>query len=106
MFSICSGTVMFGRAASGLPPSTPALHCPRPGSGDAELETLAELRAREDELAREWQWLVDVLNKVARARADNGEHDAFRLLQQQCVAVGQRRVVLNLRMATLTGPPA
>jgi hypothetical protein len=74
--------------------------------GDAELETLAELRAREDELAREWQWLVDVLNKVARARADNGEHDAFRLLQQQCVAVGQRRVELNLRMATLTGPPA
>jgi hypothetical protein len=33
------------------------------------VESVTELQAREKELAREWQWLVDVLNKVARARA-------------------------------------
>lgn len=31
-------------------------------------ETLAELRAREDEVGREWKWLVDTLNEVARFR--------------------------------------
>jgi hypothetical protein len=63
------------------------------------------MQAREDELAREWQWLVDVLNKVARARAEHSELEAFRLLQQQCVAVGQRRVEFNLRIESLNGPP-
>jgi hypothetical protein len=68
------------------------------------VESFAELQAREEELAREWQWLVDVLNKIARARAENEEAETFRLLQQQCVAVGQRRVELHLRIAALTGP--
>jgi hypothetical protein len=45
------------------------------------VESVRELQAREKELAREWQWLVDVLNKVARARADNEEAETFRLLQ-------------------------
>ena len=62
------------------------------------------MQAREKELAREWQWLVDVLNKVTRARAENEEAETFRLLQQQWVAVGQRRVELHLRIAELTGP--
>jgi hypothetical protein len=68
------------------------------------VESVAELEAREKELAREWQWLVDVLNKVARVRAEDEEAETFRLLQQQCIAVGQRRVELNLRIAALTGP--
>lgn len=60
---------------------------------------------RGEELAREWQWLVDVLNTIASARAERAEPEAFRLLQQQCVAVGQRRVEVNLRIAARTGPP-
>ena len=50
------------------------------------MESVRELQAREKELAREWQWLVDVLNKVARAKSENEEAETFRLLQQQCVA--------------------
>ena len=68
------------------------------------MESVRELQAREKELGREWQWRVDVLIKVARARAENEEAETFRLLQQQCVAVGQRRVELHLRIAALTGP--
>ncbi len=68
------------------------------------MESVAELQAREKELAREWQWLVDVLNKVAKARAENEEAETFHLLQQQCVAVGQRRLELHVRIAALTGP--
>jgi hypothetical protein len=68
------------------------------------VESVAELQAREKELAREWQWLVDVLNEVARARAENEEAETFCLLQQQCIAVGQPRVELHLRIAALTGP--
>ena len=30
------------------------------------MESLAELRAREEEVGREWQWLDDALNTVAR----------------------------------------
>lgn len=66
-------------------------------------DRLMELRAREEEVAREWQWLQDALNKVARGRADEGEIHAFRLLQHQAVAVGQRRVELQIEMARLEG---
>ncbi len=64
---------------------------------------LMELRAREEEVAREWQWLQDTLNKVARGRTGEGEVHAFRLLQHQAVAVGQRRVELQIEMARLEG---
>jgi hypothetical protein len=30
------------------------------------MESVAELRAREQEVAREWQWLHEALNTVAR----------------------------------------
>ena len=66
-------------------------------------DRLMELRAREEEVVREWQWLQDALNKVARGRADEGEIHAFRLLQHQAVAVGQRRVELQIEMARLEG---
>jgi hypothetical protein len=64
-------------------------------------ESLEALRAREEEVAREWEWLQDVLNKVARGRAGEEEVHAFRLLQHQAVAVGQRRVELQMEMARL-----
>lgn len=64
-------------------------------------ESMAELQAREEEVTREWQWLHDALNHVARARAENGDAYAFRLLQHQAMTVGQRRVELRLRMAQL-----
>ena len=65
--------------------------------------SLVEVRAREEEVAREWEWLQDALNKVARGRAGDDEVHAFRLLQHQAVAVGQRRVELQIEMAQLQG---
>lgn len=65
------------------------------------MESLAELRAREREVEREWQWLHDALNVVARARAEQGDAAAFRLMQAQAMVVGQRRVELRMRMAEL-----
>jgi hypothetical protein len=66
-------------------------------------DKLTELRIREEEAAREWQWLQDTLNKVARGRAGDDEVHAFRLLQHQAVVVGQRRVELQIEMARLEG---
>lgn len=65
------------------------------------MDSILELRAREDEVAREWEWLNEAINLVARARADDEADNAFRLLQQQAMAVGQRRVELRLKMAEL-----
>lgn len=65
------------------------------------MDSISELRAREDELSREWEWLNETINLVARARAEDETDNAFRLLQQQAMAVGQRRVELRLRMAEL-----
>ncbi len=67
------------------------------------IESLTELRARESEVAREWEWLQKTLNEVARGRAEKGELHAFRLLQHQAVAIGQRRVELQIEMARLEG---
>lgn len=67
-------------------------------------EGLAQLKAREEEIGREWQWLQDVLNHVAHARAEQIDATAFRLLQRQAVAVGQRRVELMMQMAALEKP--
>jgi hypothetical protein len=72
-------------------------------------ESLAELRAREAEAEREWLWLVEALNTIALARAEQGEVHAFRLMQQQAMRVGQRRVELRMEMAALEtdrGSPA
>jgi hypothetical protein len=63
------------------------------------MESLETLLAREEEVAREWQWLHDALNEVARARAEQGDAAAFRLMQQQVLVVGQRRVELRMRAA-------
>ena len=68
------------------------------------MSTWAELRAREQEVEREWLWLHDTLNEVARARADQGDAQAFRLMQHQAMRVGQRRVELRMQMAELERP--
>ena len=70
------------------------------------MESLAELRAREAEVAREWQWLHDALNSVARVRAEHGDAAAFQLMQVQAMSVGQRRVELSLQIAQWQKPEA
>src|SRR5436190_22865329 len=70
------------------------------------MESVAELRAREQEVAREWQWLHDALNTVARVRAENGDAAAFRLMQAQAMRVGQRRIELSLQIAAGKGQQA
>jgi hypothetical protein len=68
------------------------------------MESLAELRAREREVEREWHWLHDTLNEVARVRAENGDAAAFRLMQAQAMRVGQRRIDISMRIAEIQGP--
>jgi hypothetical protein len=70
------------------------------------MESLAELRAREAEVTREWQWLHEALNTVARARAEHGDAAAFQLMQAQAMRVGQRRVELSLQIAQWQKPAA
>lgn len=65
------------------------------------MATLEALEAREEECEREWLWLVEALNAIADARAEEGDAQAFRLMQHQVVKVGQRRVELMLQRAEL-----
>ena len=67
------------------------------------MDSLPELRAREEEIAREWQWLHDTLNEVARVRAEDGEAEAFRLMQAQAMRVGERRIEIGMLIAALEG---
>jgi hypothetical protein len=41
----------------------------------------------------------DALHEVARVRAERGDAAAFRLMQQQIMVVGQRRIELRLQAA-------
>jgi hypothetical protein len=68
------------------------------------MKTLIELRAREAEVEREWTWLHDAINTIARVRAEQGDAAAFGLLQQQAMAVGRRRVELRMQIAAIEGP--
>ncbi len=63
------------------------------------MESIETLQAREEEVGREWEWMHDVINRVARARAHEEDAHAFRILQEQARIVGQRRVALRLMMA-------
>ena len=64
-------------------------------------DDVGELRARQEEVQREWTWLHQTLNEVARVRAERGDAQAFRLMQAQAMRVGQRRVELDTRIAEL-----
>ena len=68
------------------------------------MENLVALRARASELDREWQWLHDALNTIARVRAEQGDARAFRLMQHQAMRVGQRRIEVSMRIAEIEGP--
>ncbi len=68
------------------------------------MKRLEELRIREQEAAREWDWLQTTLNVIARMQVDQEDIHAFRMLQQQAVAVGQRRTELWMQIADLAGP--
>ena len=69
------------------------------------MQSLVELRARECEVSREWHWLHTTLNEVARIHAENGSIEAFRLLHDQAMAVGQRRLELSMQIAEIEGQP-
>jgi hypothetical protein len=47
--------------------------------------------------------MYDVINRVARARADEENAHGFRILREQARIVGQRRVELRLKMAKQEG---
>lgn len=65
------------------------------------MDRLTDLKAREQEVAREWEWLNDTINKVARLRAEDSETQTFRILQEQVRIVGLRRVELMMEVAHL-----
>jgi hypothetical protein len=67
--------------------------------------TLPELRARADEIAREWERLHRAINEVARIHAEENVVSAFRVLHDMAMAVGQRRLELELLIASQVGPP-
>ena len=63
------------------------------------MESLAVLKAREEEIGREWERLHQVINSVAQVRAEKRNVQTFRILQEQCRIVGQRRVEAQMRLA-------
>lgn len=63
------------------------------------MESLEALKAREEEIGREWERLHEVINRVAQVRAENRNVQTFRILQEQCRIVGQRRVEAQMRLA-------
>ncbi len=69
------------------------------------LQSLPELRARADEIGQEWLRLHGALNEVARIHADDGHVEAFRILHDMAMQVGQRRLELDLLIAAQLGPP-
>lgn len=65
------------------------------------MDRLTDLKAREEEVAREWEWLNETINKVAQLRSEDSETQTFRILQEQVRLVGQRRVELMITVAHL-----
>ena len=65
------------------------------------MDRLTDLKAREEEVAREWEWLNDTFNKVAQLRSEDSDAKTFRILQEQVRVVGQRRVELMMEVAHL-----
>lgn len=61
------------------------------------------IRAREEEVAREWGWLQDAINLVAAARAGESDAEAVRQLQHQAMDIGHRRVQLVQELDTVVG---
>ncbi len=66
--------------------------------------SIAELRAAEREVEREWQWLHDALKMVARARAEGADAVAFRRCRPRPWR-SVRGIELSRRIADIEGPP-
>jgi hypothetical protein len=66
-----------------------------------QMESAEALRAREREVAREWEWLQEAINLVAKARTGDENADAFRMLQHHAMDIGKRRVELMLELAAM-----
>jgi hypothetical protein len=49
--------------------------------------------AAEAEVSRQWQWLHDALNEIARVRSEQGDTQAFRLMQAQAMAPATHRTL-------------
>ena len=69
------------------------------------MPALTELKARAEEVQREWHWLHATLNEVARIHEEHGAVSAFRLLHDQAMAVGQRRLELSMMIAAAENAP-
>jgi hypothetical protein len=67
------------------------------------MESIDVLKAREEEIGRELERLHEVINRVAQVRAENRNVQTFRILQEQCRVVGQRRVEAQMRVAEALG---
>lgn len=63
------------------------------------MESVEVLKAREEEIGREWEGLHEIINRVAQVRAENRNVQTFRILQEQCRLVGQRRAEARVRLA-------
>jgi hypothetical protein len=63
------------------------------------MESKGVLKAREEEIGREWERLHHVINRVAQLQAGNRNVQTFRILQEQCRVVGQRRVEALMKLA-------
>ena len=57
------------------------------------------IRARQQEVSREWEWFQDAIDLVAGARSGEAEAHAFRLLQHRAMEIGRRRVKLAQELA-------
>lgn len=67
------------------------------------MSSLAELRARQEEVTREWVWLHDAVHTVAASLV--GVHDPrpVRMLHGQLLRVGERRLRLEREIAEASG---
>ncbi len=68
------------------------------------MNRLDELKIREQEVEREWEWLEGLLYRVAKARCDQRDAHLISRLQHQSLLLGERRVALRSEIATLQGP--
>ena len=60
---------------------------------------MATMAAEDGQRPRRWERLHEVINRVAQVRAENRNVQTFRILQEQCRIVGQRRVEAQMRVA-------
>ena len=63
-----------------------------------------DIRAREEEVSREWEWLHDVIHRVARMRAQHGETQRGK--GQVALFTTPHRTTSNVAFSSLLGSAA